>query len=76
MKAFVYWYTLAPNDRTIYLHVIAYTEKQAWFYFSRYLYEVVGHWYDYDKKPAYIIEQYNFIRHHACGDILGENAII
>lgn len=75
-KCYMFWYSFSPNEKITYINIIAYTYKQARFFFWRYLDEVVGHCYDYDLTPSYILYECNFVKKHNVGDILGENAII
>lgn len=76
IKCYTYWYTMGPNERTEYVNVFAATRKQSWFFFCRFLYDYIGHWYDYDIMPAYVTDEADFVTKHYIGEISGGNAII
>lgn len=71
MKAYVFWYIMDAYGRTEYVRIIAVSEKQANFFWKRYLYQVLGRPYDYDLTPCNVM-QCSYA--HNVGDILGQNA--
>lgn len=76
MKAFLFWYKADELAPTEYMYVIAYTFKQAKYFWFNYLKHTLGYAYDYDLNPVDIIDQKDFVKQHNVGDILGELAII
>ena len=76
MKAFLFWYKTSEYSTTEYVYVIAVSEKQAIFFWSKYLRETLGRPYDYIMAPCGIINQKDFVARHEVGDILGQYAYI
>lgn len=76
MKAYLFWYISTERATTEYVYVIAVTYKQAKYFWFNYLKYKLGYVYDYDLEPCNEIELKDFVRRHAIGDILGQNAII
>lgn len=64
---------MAENTITEYIYIIAYTPKQARFFFINQGY---NNMYDYELSPVDEIPQRDFVRDHKCGDILGQYAVI
>lgn len=73
MKAYLFWYKSDERAPTEYIYIIAYTMKQARFFYIRQGYTRM---YDYDAKPIDTIDEINFIKQHKVGDILGQYAVI
>ena len=76
MKAFLFWFQYNEDDPASYVYIIAYTLKQARYFWFNYLKYTIGHVSDYNLNPCDVINEYDFMRNHKVGDILGENAII
>lgn len=71
-KAYLYWYKSSETSYTQYIYIIAYSNKQAFYYFNKNNYTTM-----YDYGCAYeVIEEFKFNKRHNVGDILGANAII
>lgn len=73
MKAFLFWYKSSTYAPTEYIYIIAYTLRQA-----QYFYRKAGYtrMYDYDTLPVDCIQEYDFVEPHRVGDILGQYATI
>ena len=69
-KAYMFWYICNENGPTEYVYIIAFTEKQARYYFVHHGYT---HMYDYSLNPVRVIKPK---RHHELGDMLGQDAVI
>lgn len=76
MKAYLFWYKSNELEHTEYIYVIAYTLKQALYFWRNYVKNVLGNVYDYEQLPVDIIREEDFVKKHNVGDILGEYAII
>ena len=76
MKAYLFWYKFDIDSTTEYVQIIAYTYKQACFFWWRYVKNVLGHVYDYDLSPCNVIDERDFMHVHNVGDILGQYAIL
>lgn len=72
-KAFMYWYIMDKYGSTQYIYVISVSEKQANYFWFRYLHNVLGNVFDYCIDPCNEIEC-KYI--HSVGDVLGQNALI
>ena len=70
MKAYLFWYKSDEYAPTEYVYVIAYSAKQARFFFYR---EGYTRMWDYSNWPIDEIEKYNFTREHTIGQILWAN---
>ena len=73
MKAYLFWYKSDEYATTEYIYIIAYSYKQACFYFKKYGYTNM---YDYDETPIDEVYEADFINKHQVGDTLGQYAII
>ena len=73
MKAYLFWYKSDEYAPTEYIYIIAYTLKQARYYYIKLGYTRM---FDYSLDPVKEIEQKRFNAKHEIGDILGQYAVI
>lgn len=76
MKAYLFWYKMTATSTTEYIYIIAFSYKQACFYWWQYVRNTLGHVYEYDIEPCDIINYERFLKKHKAGEILGANAVI
>lgn len=75
-KSYLFWYKAEQTAPTEYLYVIAFTLKQAKYFWFNYLKNTLGYAWDYDLNPVDIIEEKDFVKQHDAGEILGQYAVI
>lgn len=73
MKAYLFWYICCEYGRTEYIWIIAYSIKQARYFFFKNGY---GENYDYSISPVDERQEKDFVIHHKVGEILGDMARI
>lgn len=73
MKAYLFWYKSDERAPTEYIYIIAYTMKQARYFYIRQGYTRM---YDYSFTPVDEISADNWTARHEIGDILGQYARI
>ena len=69
-QAYMFWYICNENGPTEYVYIIAFTEKQARYFFIKNGYSKM---FDYSLNPVRVI---NPKRRHELGDMLGQDAIV
>ena len=71
--AFVFWYKSSELAPTEYIYIIAFTEKQARFFYSNNGYTKM---FDYSLNPVNVVKAERWTTSHEVGDILGQYARI
>ena len=69
-KAFMFWYICNENGPTEYIYIIAFTEKQARFFYIKNGYTRM---FDYSLDPVRVVKT---TKRHELGDILGQYAVL
>ena len=72
-SAYLFWYKSSETARTEYIYIVAWTVKQARFYFFD---RGFNKYYDYASWPVDEIPQSEWEIDHKPGTVLGDNAII
>lgn len=72
-SAYLFWYKSSQDATTEYIYVIAFSRKQAWYFFR---YEGYTRMYDYCEGPIDEIPSIHWKAKHEIGDILGQYAVI
>ena len=68
--AYMFWYICNENGPTEYIYIIAFSEKQACYFFINNGYTRM---YDYSLQPVRIIRTN---KRHDVGDMLGQDAVV
>lgn len=72
MKAFLFWYQNGANSACEYVYIIAYTEKQAkYFWFNLVKKNGYDRMSDYAKYSVCELDTFYFTRTHKVGEALG-----
>ena len=71
--AFLFWYKSSEYATTEYIYIIAFTHKQARYYYAKMGYNKM---YDYSYEYCDAIPASRWLKSHEIGDILGQYAVI